>query len=123
MAKLYAYALHTVHLPPATEGGEIVVVSASTANHASVFETNPTQFAQLDKLGAARAATDDEITVYLAGIAKANGHAVTETATAPVETDQSTTAATNESEPEKTADKDPAAKPKSAKKANSDDVI
>ncbi len=129
MAKIFAYALHTVHLPPATEGGTITIVDASTKDKVSVFETNADQLAQLERLGAARPATEDEIAIHQAAIAKANGQVLVPVgsdsdAEPELPIDPPADDAPVDDSPSKTADKDPSAKPKASKKAaNSDDDI
>lgn len=130
MTKVKAYAIHTVHVPG--KDNAIVVVPASEKGKPSVFEIDSESFAKIEKLGAVRKATADEIAVAKAQADAANGVApgdasgddATDTV-AETSTDTATSGGENSAgdakAPASGAKHDPATAPKG--KAKKDDDI
>lgn len=80
MTKIYAVAIHTIHY---ALNGIVEVLEASTKDSTTIFETNEEDLAKLESFGAARRASDAEVTLHEAAVAKANGLVQTSTSGEP----------------------------------------
>lgn len=104
MAKLYGYALHTIHR---ANGGKVEVLNASEKDKITVFQTTREELDKLESLGAAREANANEVAIFKAAVARENG--------LPVEEDVK--------EPETPAAEDAKAPANEVVKAPSDDGV
>ncbi|QXV73597.1 hypothetical protein [Rhizobium phage RHph_X2_30] len=107
MATVTAYAIHTIGRRD--KANNKVFTPASTRERPSIFETTAEELAKLEKLGAARKATKEEI-----AIAKVQSNEAVDT---PTTTTEQVADSTDDKAPASGANGDPKGAPKGAAKA------